>query len=245
MKIAIVDDNINDIKWLKFLFNEYNQKFFYTIYTDYYSSGKQLLEKLNSKKYDLIVMDIFMDELDGIETAKYVQELNETILIAFLTTSEDEIWRAVNTHSCFDYIPKELFNSQRLEKLLHDVYKKLKLQEQLLVFYTGKKEVTLLLKDIQYINANDKYTVIALKKQTIKYRITFSSICEQLEGNESFILCNRGIMLNMDYILKIDGDTFLMKDLSKHPIRRKGRKEIIEAFHNFQFHKLENQKVFI
>lgn len=244
MDIAIVEDNINDIKWLKNLFNEYNQQSLHTIYIEYYHSGEELLKDINRKKYQLIIMDIFMNEMDGIETAKHVQEIDDNTLISFLTTSDDEIWRAVKTHGCFDYIKKESFNSQRLEKLLDDVYKKLKFQNELLVFYNGKQEVKLRLKDIQYIVSNDKYTLFTIKGKPNKYRVTFSIISNLLEENKSFIICNRGIMLNMDFILKTNGDTFQMKDSSKYPIRRKDRKEIIDKFHDFQFHKLERQEVF-
>lgn len=244
MKIAVVDDSIHDRKWLTSLFNAYSNRISYPIEIDFYSSGLQLLAHLRDKTYELIIMDIFMDDMDGIETAIPVQTIAETSLITFLTTSEDEIWRAVNTHSCFDYLHKKHFHQQRLEQLLDDVSKKLNIQEEELVFLNGKQEVKLPINDIQYIVANDKYTIIALSKHVHKYRITFSSICEHLEKNKHFILCNRGIMLNMDYIHRLDGDTFQMKDSTRHPIRRKGEKQIIKAFYNYQFQKLEHQKIF-
>lgn len=244
MKIAIVEDNIDDINWLKKLLEEYDQKFPNALRIDYYNSGKQLIQHLHNVTYNLVIMDIYMDDMDGIETANRLMDYDETTLVAFVTTSEDEIWRAVTTHGCFDYIQKQFFDFRRLEKLMRDVYKKLKIQGESLVFYNGRQEIILRLDEIQYIVSNDKYTVFTLKEQVCKYRITFSQVCELLKYSKRFIVCNRGIMLNMQYILKTDGDIFQMADTSKFPIRRKGRREIIDAFHDFQFQKLDSQEVF-
>lgn len=244
MKIAVVEDDKNDIRWLKRIFREYKKNESYTISIIYYHSGKQLLDDLAYMKYELILMDIYMDGMDGIETANCIQEIDEQAIIVFLTTSEDEIWRAVKTHNCFDYIQKQTFDIQRLIQLLQDVYKKLKIQDELLVFLNGKQEIKIKLKEIQYIMASDKYTVFTLNGQIKRYRITFSKIYELLEHRDAFVLCNRGILLHMEYISSTDGDIFLMKDKTKYPIRRRERKKIIDKFHDYQFKKLEKKRLF-
>lgn len=57
---------------------------------------------------------------------------------------------------------------------------------------------------------------------------------EKLFVNDSrFILCNRGVILNMSEISVQDSGVFIMKDGRHYPIRLNGQSKITSAF--FQF----------
>lgn len=53
-------------------------------------NGKELINKINTKKPDVIIMDIRMPEMDGIEVLKMLRTKYEDIKIIILTTFEDE-----------------------------------------------------------------------------------------------------------------------------------------------------------
>lgn len=44
--------------------------------------------------FDLLLMDIYMDGMTGVEAVKKIREMDEQISIAFTTTSTDTPWRA-------------------------------------------------------------------------------------------------------------------------------------------------------
>jgi two-component system alkaline phosphatase synthesis response regulator PhoP len=85
-KILIVDDEKDIVDLVS-----YNlEKEGYKCYTAY--DGEQALEKARDKKPDLILLDIMMPKLDGIETCRRIKEdpeLNQTY-IAFLTARSEE-----------------------------------------------------------------------------------------------------------------------------------------------------------
>lgn len=85
-KILIVDDEKDIVDLVS-----YNlEKEGYKCYTAY--NGEQALEKARDKKPDLILLDIMMPKLDGIETCRRIKEdpeLNQTY-IAFLTARSEE-----------------------------------------------------------------------------------------------------------------------------------------------------------
>jgi DNA-binding response OmpR family regulator len=58
---------------------------------EYATSGKEALEWLSSKKFDLILLDIMMPEIDGIELCKRIKEDPSTreISVIFLTAKAD------------------------------------------------------------------------------------------------------------------------------------------------------------
>lgn len=53
-------------------------------------SGKEALDQIKGKNIDLILLDIAMPEMDGIETFKRMKESSTDVPVIFLTASGDE-----------------------------------------------------------------------------------------------------------------------------------------------------------
>ena len=76
------------------------------------NSGEKAVELSKAEKYDLILMDINMPGMDGIDTAKTIRsgvELNENTPIFALTAHDNqEAERISNEHDLNGYIPKPI-----------------------------------------------------------------------------------------------------------------------------------------
>lgn len=72
------------------------------------------------------------------------------------------------------------------------------------------------------------------------FRLPFYSITQNLD-DPRFLQCNRGILLNMDYIKAMEADYFEMTDSKCFPIKTKGRKQIREQYIQYHFLKLEEE----
>ena len=86
LKIAICDDekvfrdNIN--KYVAAYLNE--KEIYYEI--DTFSSGKEIIDLgIEIKQYNIIFLDINMDDVDGIVTAQKIREYSSEIYIVFVT----------------------------------------------------------------------------------------------------------------------------------------------------------------
>ena len=74
LNIAICEDEIEQKNKLLKLLDESSIKNTYSIF----SNGEELLEVFETYKYDLILMDIYMDgELTGIKTVKLIHKKNK------------------------------------------------------------------------------------------------------------------------------------------------------------------------
>ena len=115
-QILLVDDNEINNKIASNAMKEYN----FTI--DYALSGKECLERVKEKKYDLIFMDYMMPEMDGIETLKHLKEIeNFDTPVVTLTADAGEKSREKFLSAGFDeYIAKPIN-----KKVLNDVINKL------------------------------------------------------------------------------------------------------------------------
>ena len=243
MNIAIVEDRDPDADRLTTFLNRYQEHHSLKLNISRYSSGEALLAS-PCEKYHLVFMDLYLEQTDGVETARRLTGRNAEALVIFLTTSREDIWRAVQMHACFDYIEKKALDYARLEETLDTARKKLRHQPKMLEFYSGKQKVRLPLSKIQYLVSHDKYTFFTLANgQETRYRVTFSSLCALLEEESRFLLCNRGILLNMDFIRQADRDVFVMTNGQSFPVRRRNHAEIMRRFHDHQFKKL-NEEVY-
>lgn len=104
-KILLVDDEEDIIDIIKYNLEKEDYQ------VDTASNGKQAVEKAKSFKPDLILLDVMMPEMDGIEACVQIRELPDSAdtIIAFLTArSEDYSQIAGFEAGADDYIPKPI-----------------------------------------------------------------------------------------------------------------------------------------
>lgn len=83
MRVALVDDNKNDLA----LLHEYiSEQTAHSCQIDTFSSGESFLSCWQMGAYDLVVLDIFMGKMTGIEVAEKLRETDKNVHIAFGTS---------------------------------------------------------------------------------------------------------------------------------------------------------------
>ena len=111
LKILAVDDTRSNLLLLKALLGEFG----HTIVTA--ADGVQAIEAFRKENPDVILMDVMMPNMDGIEAARHIRELNRVVPILFLSADTDahSIERALQIGT--DYITKPIQPQQLLDKL--------------------------------------------------------------------------------------------------------------------------------
>jgi len=104
-KILLVDDEIDILEFLSY--NLKKEGFI----VDTCNNGKSALKKVSSFNPDLVILDVMMPEMDGIEVCEKIREkqIYDDILILFLTArSEDYSELAGFSAGADDYITKPI-----------------------------------------------------------------------------------------------------------------------------------------
>ena len=70
---------------------------------------------------------------------------------------------------------------------------------------------------------------------------TFSQVEQLLRAQENFIVCNRGVILNMDKVLRLDSDCFEMLDGTRLPVRQKDKNTLFAQFTQYQFRHMRRE----
>lgn len=238
MKLAIVDDNKieQEIIFDTILF--YGKKNQTPLDICVYSDGGLFFDQYTPGDFDLIFMDIFLVGETGIDIVRKIRQKDSKVLIVFLTTSAEHIFEAAPFHF-FDYILKP-FECSQVFHVLDDAIEILPDSEPELSFEYRSFDVRFPLSKIQYIYSNNHEVIIQTVNGSQTFRLPFYSITQDLSDSR-FLQCNRGIMLNMDFIKSMESDYFEMTDSKCFPIKTKGRKQIREQYMQYQFLKLEKK----
>jgi len=113
LKIAVCEDETDQRNRLLTLLDESSIKNTYSVF----ENGEKLLNVFEQGKYDLILMDIYMDsELSGIETVKLIRKKDKDISVAFVTTSKDHALESYRL-SAIKYIEKP-YSKENIEDTL-------------------------------------------------------------------------------------------------------------------------------
>lgn len=125
MKIAIIDDDQNDREYLTTYIKNYGQNHPFPFSIDTFSSGELFFKNSIYTEYSIIFVDIYMEGIDGVEIAHTIHSSNKDCLIIFFTSSQDDMWRAIKTHACFDYLLKTSVTEQNINDVLDSALKRL------------------------------------------------------------------------------------------------------------------------
>ncbi len=128
------------------------------------SNGAEALAKYTSLKPDVLLLDINMPEIDGLEVAAALKQMNPSPAIIFCTAYDQHALQAFNEQA-LDYLVKPV-RQARLCEALDKARQYLGLQagensqRQYIRSRVGEKIILVSLLDILFCRAEDKYTII-------------------------------------------------------------------------------------
>ncbi len=101
--------------------------------SDFAENGIEVLTKLKNKKYDILLLDIQMPQMDGIETIKHIRENEEykdLYVIAVTANAMKGDAQKYIDMGCNDYISKPIQKDIFLKKIEHQIQKSKRFSNQ-------------------------------------------------------------------------------------------------------------------
>ena len=230
MRIAICDDNIDYIN----IIENYIDKFKKTaVECDAYISGEELVYayQKNEEQYDVIFLDMEMKQLNGIETANRIHEVDEHVIIVFVT-SYTEYMRESFKCAPFRFLVKPV-DDKEFETAFYDICKKLSQQRKVFAFTENKAKVRLYCDDIIFCESQDHWIWIHTKEKVYKICKSLTELYSQLD-KEMFCRVHKSFVINFLYIKSIkDNNVQLYHCDNLVPISRSYKKEVLAEYTNF------------
>ena len=149
MRFALVDDKKELRDHVAMLLGEFaaEQRLHYKL--DCFASGEDFLNHFTAHSYDIIFMDIFMDGMDGVETAEQIRKFDSHVILIFLTSSQDHMKNAFSCHA-FDYVEKPV-DLEQITNCLLDALKIIPNKDQFFSFLYNNLEIRLMCIQKSYV----------------------------------------------------------------------------------------------
>ena len=196
-----------------------------------YLSGKELLNALATNRFDIVLLDIDMPDLDGIEVGRRIREMKNGTQIIFVSECESRVFES------FEVQP---LGFVRKSNFLNDIaavvrlYVKTCVQEQnsgYMEFETRNGLLNLRIRQIRYIEGSRNYQMLYLENSSepTEVKMTMDKL-EALTEPYGFIRIHKGYLANYRYIRRIAYDHVILRDGISLPVGRSKTAEIKNRF---------------
>lgn len=234
LKIAICEDVDIQYKILDKYLKVWALKNNITMHLVHYKSSEEFLFNLDENMdIDILILDIQMKEMNGIELAKKLREKDEEIAIIFVTGVSEHMSKGYSV-GAINYILKPL-KEEELFDSLERAYKKikqLKEKKESLKVITDKQVLKIRYSDIKYFIVYSHYVHIELLNKKIIYKKRISDLEEELPKTH-FLRCHRSYIVNLHFIKSIEKEFLTLDDNTNIPISRGKREKVLELFMNY------------
>lgn len=231
MNIAFCDDN----QLLLSLYDKYINQFSSIIPNldyDEFQSGNSLIDqyKLAKNPYDIIFLDIEMDGLNGIETAKELRSVDESAIIIFVTSHTDYVYESFEVMP-FRFLVKPV-EFDKFKEVLMAAYNKIKKENKFLYFTVERSVIRLNSNEIYYMESQKRILLIHTNNSTYKVYGKLADY-EKLLYRNDFISVHKSYLVNLNHVVEININSLKMVNGDIVPISENRRKYAKEEHMKF------------
>ncbi|BCZ46577.1 DNA-binding response regulator [Clostridium gelidum] len=225
LKIAICEDDNIQRKSIVNMIETYLGAIDKRCKTFEFISGEELL--LSIDNFDIYFLDIQMDNLSGIDTAKRIRLIHEKAIIIFTTGFKDYVFDAFDVNA-FHYILKPI-DENKFKDILYSAVKLISKKYKFLIAKTINSSAKILLKDIIYIESDQRKIRVHTTYDIIEYYYKISDLENEL-SEDNFFRCHKCYIINLEYVQSFDNTFIILKNFEKVYISRKRLSDFSKAF---------------
>ena len=230
MYIVICDDEHSQIKYLNSLVQEWlSKKTLKASISSYKSAESFLFAYEDNKSIDILLLDIQMENMDGIELAKQLRKDNEIVQIIFITGYPDFIAEGYNV-SALNYLMKPV-TKDKLFEVLDKAEKNVIKQQKSILLDAGTTMLRIPIDKIEYIEARNHDLEIHSVNELYKIKIPLYEMKNKL--TDEFIYCHRSYIVNINFIKKITKTDVILDSGQILPLSRRMYTDVNKALINF------------
>lgn len=171
------------------------------------ANGRELLELLEDSPADVVLLDIRMPEMDGLEVAQHLQKLEEPPHVIFTTAFDDYALKAFELHA-IDYLVKPirlrrlndaLLRARSITRLSLDVLQNIAPEARTHLSVQERGKVILIaVEEIRYLRAELKYVTIRTLEREFLLEESLSRL--EQEFAERFVRIHRSCLVAKEHV---------------------------------------------
>lgn len=240
LQIAVCDDEPLSLQKIEAITRQCLKKQNIFPLISVFTNGEHLLFALEDGAFfDLLLLDIEMPEISGMELARQIHQKLPEALIIFVTA---HFKYAVDAYELdiFRYIPKNQL-SARLTHAVTDAAALLETQHAQSYLISNQNRMERIpLKDILYLSREGKNSLFHMRASSasaIRLRKSLAEIYEELPAEE-FVFIDRGCIVNLRHISSITHSDCVLTDASRLPVAQSRLTELKRRLNLFWNNKI-------
>lgn len=225
--IALCDDDGDQIKNLRRLIGEWAENKSFAVNIAGYESGEQFLFEYRDNPCDLLLLDIEMSGINGMELARKLRENCDMLPIIFITGYSDYMSDGYDVEA-LHYLLKPVERGRLFAALDRYAAKHERSEEIILSAVTGAYRISA--GNIAYVEAFGRKTSVHLRDKTVLECNMSISEFEKIDG---FIHCHRSYIVNLERVKSITKISVILETGEEIPLSRRLYHDVNKNFIEF------------
>ena len=229
MRIAICDDNQTFAQTLaNYIEAEYKSL---DLLIEFFGSGEELVDyyQADKKGFDIILLDIEMKQITGLEAAHQIRKVDTQTVIIFIT-SHDELASMGYEVAAFRFLTKPVKPAKLIEAL--EAVRAQNNNAKTIHISNAEGEYTINVSDILFIEAQNQQVLIQTNDGEFVQRCAISDFVDEL-AKYDFVSVHRSYLINLRHVKGLNKQEVTMEDGTVLPISRLRYKDFKQAFHDY------------
>ena len=221
LRIAICDDEPICLEHERQIIIDYLQECKEECVVDCFTSAQDLLLSRTIKDCDLVMLDVEMPGMGGIEAAAKVHEINDKALIAFISAYMKYASSGYHVNA-IRYILKNDEIDKYIKECLEQILKIYGIDNRTVTFEFSIGERKLKVMNILYIKSQSNYTVFVTNDiEILKQKRPIKRVTEDM-AKYGFVSVNSGESVNLRRVKEVRGNSVILdNDKALHISHRK------------------------
>ena len=178
------------------------------------------------QRFDMILLDIVMDGINGIELAQRIRQVDGDVAIVFITSYSKYAITGYGVNA-LHYLLKPV-NAQLLENLIWSIYIK-EFLDEVLTIKSGEHYIRIPIKDIVCMEITGRRVEVSLMDRKVYYQGKLTEILDELP-NGIFIQCHQAFAVNIRNVRELTRRNAIAVNGQEIPVSRTFWNNIKSAF---------------
>ena len=238
MRIAICDDDSRDLLKIASLLGVYRHKSKAELTYASFQNPIELLVSMDSEDYDVLLLDVLMPGMSGMQTAREIRVRNSRIQIVFLTSSPEYAVESYSVQAHY-YLLKPV-SEEKLFPILDKLLDDLKKPEDALCIKTQSSVFSLPYGKIESIEVSAKKLYFYLTDGSMREVTGSLADFEQvLLKRPGFMKVHRSYLVNLQWVQELRPGELATTSGRRVPVSRAAYSQVRTAYTQFLFSEAE------